>query len=605
MAVMFVTAPDGPLGFRHGHDTHLARARGLPHRHPGRQAHLRRPVPERQPEVPRGRGGARARRRDPHHARARRPLRRHGRAGRRSSAAPSSRRSSCRLARRGRASRSRSHDPNKGGTVDVDGVKVTLTHAQHSSSTNDGTYAGEPCGLVVELEDGFKLYFAGDTNVFGDMALIARIYEPDVAVLPIGGHYTMGPREAAVALELLGVKRCVPSPLRHVPDPHRHAGGAARARARRRGPRAGAGGIGRAVRERWFGATGRRVPELALEGSLDVEGALVLDGVDDDARAARGARAGHAGRRPRGHAGGGQGGARAARGRLCARPDRRAAGARSDGADLRLGPISTYSIVACDLDAGQWGVAVQSKFLAVGSVVPWAEPHVGAVATQAYANPRYGPDGLALLRQGLARRGGRQAADRGGRRARPAPARRRRRRRPRARRTPAPACHDWAGGRTGAGYAAQGNILVSAATVDALAETFEASDGLARRAAARASLAAARRRAATAAASSRRRCSSSSGTAATPASRTSSSTFASTTTRRRSRSCAASIACTTSSSAGRRARSGCRSTTSCEPRSRERLAALGYERLEDWAGARTSRSASTARTRSTRSCWTS
>jgi uncharacterized Ntn-hydrolase superfamily protein len=58
--------------------------------------------------------------------------------------------------------------------------------------------------------------------------------------------------------------------------------------------------------------------------------------------------------------------------------------------------------VACDLEAGQWGVAVQSKFLAVGSVVPWAEPHVGAVATQSYANPRYGPDGLALLRQGLA-----------------------------------------------------------------------------------------------------------------------------------------------------------------------------------------------------------
>ena len=102
-------------------------------------------------------------------------------------------------------------DPNKGGTVELDGVKVTLTHAQHSSSTNDGTYAGEPCGLVVELEDGFTLYFAGDTNVFGDMALIARIYEPDLAVLPIGGHYTMAPREAAVALELLGVKRCVPS----------------------------------------------------------------------------------------------------------------------------------------------------------------------------------------------------------------------------------------------------------------------------------------------------------------------------------------------------------------------------------------------------------
>jgi L-ascorbate metabolism protein UlaG (beta-lactamase superfamily) len=100
--------------------------------------------------------------------------------------------------------------PNKGGTVDVDGIKITLTDANHSSSTNDGTYAGEAAGLVFELEDGFTLYFAGDTNVFGDMALIRRIYEPDVAVLPIGDHFTMGPREAAVALELLGVTRCVP-----------------------------------------------------------------------------------------------------------------------------------------------------------------------------------------------------------------------------------------------------------------------------------------------------------------------------------------------------------------------------------------------------------
>src|SRR3954469_13460318 len=63
--------------------------------------------------------------------------------------------------------------------------------------------------------------------------------------------------------------------------------------------------------------------------------------------------------------------------------------------------VATYSIAACDLEAGQWGVAVQSKFLSVGSVVPWAEPAVGAIATQAYANPRYGPDGLALLRDGL------------------------------------------------------------------------------------------------------------------------------------------------------------------------------------------------------------
>jgi L-ascorbate metabolism protein UlaG (beta-lactamase superfamily) len=102
------------------------------------------------------------------------------------------------------------HDPNKGGTVAVGGVKFTLTNAFHSSSTNDGTYGGEPCGIVVELEDGTKVYFAGDTCVFGDMQLIGRMYSPDVAVLPIGGHYTMDPKEAAVALELLGAKRCVP-----------------------------------------------------------------------------------------------------------------------------------------------------------------------------------------------------------------------------------------------------------------------------------------------------------------------------------------------------------------------------------------------------------
>src|SRR5437763_15940833 len=64
--------------------------------------------------------------------------------------------------------------------------------------------------------------------------------------------------------------------------------------------------------------------------------------------------------------------------------------------------VATYSIAACDLEAGHWGVATQSKFLAVGSVVPWAEPYVGAIATQAYANPRYGRDGLERLREGLA-----------------------------------------------------------------------------------------------------------------------------------------------------------------------------------------------------------
>jgi L-ascorbate metabolism protein UlaG (beta-lactamase superfamily) len=101
-------------------------------------------------------------------------------------------------------------DPNKGGTVDVDGVKVTLTDANHSSSDNDLNYTGEPVGLVVDVEGAVTLYFAGDTNVFGDMQLIRRLYTPDVAILPIGDHYTMGPREAALALELLGTPRCVP-----------------------------------------------------------------------------------------------------------------------------------------------------------------------------------------------------------------------------------------------------------------------------------------------------------------------------------------------------------------------------------------------------------
>ena len=139
--------------------------------------------------------------------------------------------------------------------------------------------------------------------------------------------------------------------------------------------------------------------------------------------------------------------------------------------------VATYSIVACDLDAGQWGVAVQSKFLAVGAVVPWAEPGVGAIATQSYANPRYGPDGLALLRSGKSAqetvdalvsadkdRDKRQVGivDGHGRGAT----------------FTGEGCHDWAGGRTGDAYAAQGNILVSQDTVDALASTFEANSHL-------------------------------------------------------------------------------------------------------------------------------
>jgi L-ascorbate metabolism protein UlaG (beta-lactamase superfamily) len=99
---------------------------------------------------------------------------------------------------------------NKGGTVEAGGVKFTLVNAFHSSGSDDGDYLGEAAGLVLGLENGTTIYFAGDTCVFGDMQLIGRIYSPDVAVLPIGGHFTMDPREAGVALELLGVKRCIP-----------------------------------------------------------------------------------------------------------------------------------------------------------------------------------------------------------------------------------------------------------------------------------------------------------------------------------------------------------------------------------------------------------
>jgi L-ascorbate metabolism protein UlaG (beta-lactamase superfamily) len=105
---------------------------------------------------------------------------------------------------------SKLHAPNRGGTIDVDGVELTLTTAFHSGSAPDGSYVGEPSGIVIKTENGKTVYFAGDTCVFGDMQLIGRIYEPDLAVLPIGDFYTMGPKEAAVAVELLGVKRVVP-----------------------------------------------------------------------------------------------------------------------------------------------------------------------------------------------------------------------------------------------------------------------------------------------------------------------------------------------------------------------------------------------------------
>ncbi len=105
------------------------------------------------------------------------------------------------------------HGMNKGGTIALAGLDVTMVTAQHSSGLEeDGqlVYLGEPAGYVIRLEDGRVIYFAGDTDVFGDMALIKRLHAPEIAFLPIGDHYTMGPKGAALAAELLGVRQVVP-----------------------------------------------------------------------------------------------------------------------------------------------------------------------------------------------------------------------------------------------------------------------------------------------------------------------------------------------------------------------------------------------------------
>lgn len=104
---------------------------------------------------------------------------------------------------------------NKGGTVDAAGLKVTMTTADHSAGDWDGNvgvplYLGDPAGFVVELEDGTRIYHSGDTALFSDLGLIGELYRPDLAMIPIGGHYTMGPREAARAVELLGVRQVLP-----------------------------------------------------------------------------------------------------------------------------------------------------------------------------------------------------------------------------------------------------------------------------------------------------------------------------------------------------------------------------------------------------------
>jgi L-ascorbate metabolism protein UlaG (beta-lactamase superfamily) len=104
---------------------------------------------------------------------------------------------------------------NKGGTVEAAGVRVTMVRADHSAGDIRGgaespIYFGEPVGFIVELENGFRFYFAGDTDLFGDMRLIAERFHPELALLPIGGHFTMDPVAAAYAVELLGVKHVLP-----------------------------------------------------------------------------------------------------------------------------------------------------------------------------------------------------------------------------------------------------------------------------------------------------------------------------------------------------------------------------------------------------------
>jgi len=102
---------------------------------------------------------------------------------------------------------------NKGGTQTVGDIKVTMVHADHSCGISDGdeiVYGGEACGYVVEFSNGLKLYHAGDTAVFGDMAIIRDLYAPDIAMLPIGDHFVMSPREAAYACNLLKPKTVIP-----------------------------------------------------------------------------------------------------------------------------------------------------------------------------------------------------------------------------------------------------------------------------------------------------------------------------------------------------------------------------------------------------------
>lgn len=103
---------------------------------------------------------------------------------------------------------------NKGGTQEVDGIKFSMVHADHSCGIQeeDGSiiYGGEAVGYVIELENGFRMYHAGDTAVFSDMKLISEIYKPELAMIPIGNHFVMSPVEAALACRFLGAKYVIP-----------------------------------------------------------------------------------------------------------------------------------------------------------------------------------------------------------------------------------------------------------------------------------------------------------------------------------------------------------------------------------------------------------
>lgn len=102
---------------------------------------------------------------------------------------------------------------NKGGTYRSHGIAITMVHAIHSSSVTEGDqviYTGEPAGFIIRFENGFALYHAGDTGLFGDMKIIGELYQPEVSILPIGSHFTMDPREAAYAAKLLGSKYVIP-----------------------------------------------------------------------------------------------------------------------------------------------------------------------------------------------------------------------------------------------------------------------------------------------------------------------------------------------------------------------------------------------------------